>query len=227
MSAQALPIGTTLRKDGAYIIEQVLGKGGFGVTYKAIDQQLGRPVAIKEFFPANFCYRQGQGIVKMPGYTGIFDFDQYRENFFDEAKRLVKFNHPNIVKIYDAFKANNTAYFVMEFEEGQTLQEILTLKVHLSEVETIRYIKDVAHALEYIHTQGTLHRDIKPSNIIIRKSGKPVLIDFGASREVTNGNEEHTAILSHGFAPPDNMIKREEKVSLLMSTVWLQPPTIV
>jgi serine/threonine protein kinase len=211
MTTQALSIGTTLREDGAYSISEILGKGGFGITYKATDLQLGRPVAIKEFFPANFCYRQGDGIIKMPGFTGVFDFDSYRDNFFDEAKRLVKLNHPNIVKIYDAFKANNTAYFVMEFEEGRTLQEILTQKVYLTESETITYIKDVAHALEYIHKQSILHRDIKPSNIIIRTTGKPVLIDFGAAREVSDGHEEHTSILSHGFAPLEQYRKDGQK----------------
>jgi serine/threonine protein kinase len=209
MNNHALPIGTSLRDNG-YSIDQVLGQGGFGITYKAVDQ-LGRPVAIKEFYPTNFCYRQEQGVVKMPGYTGVFDFDKYREEFFNEARTLTKFDHPNIVKILDAFKANNTAYFVMPFEEGQTLQDILALKVHLSESETLKYMKEVAHALEYIHQQETLHRDIKPSNIIIRKTGKPILIDFGAARQLVDGNEEHTAILSHGFAPPEQYDKNGKK----------------
>lgn len=210
MNTHALPIGTTLREDNGYVIEQVLGQGGFGITYKAIDQ-LGRPVAIKEFFPSNFCFRQDYGVVKIPGYTGVFDFDKYREDFFDEARTLTGFDHPNIVKIWDAFKANNTAYFVMQFEEGQTLQDILSSKVYLSESETVKLLKEVGHALEYIHKQGTLHRDIKPSNIIVRKNGKPILIDFGAARKVIHGNEEHTAILSHGFAPPEQYDKSGKK----------------
>jgi serine/threonine protein kinase len=210
MNAHALPVGTTLREDNGYVIERVLGQGGFGITYKAIDQ-LGRPVAIKEFFPSNFCFRQDFGVVKMPGYTGVFDFDKYRDDFFNEARTLTRFDHPNIVKILDAFKANNTAYFVMQFEEGQTLQEILSSKLCLSEAETVKLMKEVGHALEYIHKQGTLHRDIKPSNIIVRKNGKPILIDFGAAREVIHGNEEHTAILSHGFAPPEQYDKNGKK----------------
>jgi serine/threonine protein kinase len=210
MENDALPLGTYLRDDKAYVIESVLGQGGFGITYKAKDQ-LSRPVAIKEFFPGSFCRRQNQEVIKVNGFDHIFNYHEYRDKFFDEAKRIVKLKHTNIVKVLDVFKANNTAYLVMEYEEGQTLEEMIRSKVYFNESETIKSLIDVAHALEYTHTQSILHRDVKPSNIIMRKDGKPVLIDFGAARENSSNVEEHTAILSHGFAPPEQYSKTGKK----------------
>lgn len=155
MENDALPLGTYLRDDKAYVIESVLGQGGFGITYKAKDQ-LSRPVAVKEFFPGSFCRRKDQDVIKVNGFDHIFNYDEYRDKFFDEAKRIVKLKHPNIVKVLDVFKANNTAYLVMEYEEGQTLEQIIRSKVYFNESETIRSLIDVAHALEYTHRRPTL-----------------------------------------------------------------------
>ena len=198
----ALKPGAKLRSDEAYEILSILGQGGFGITYLATSD-LYPQCAIKEFFPQQYCQRHGSKILPTPGLSEEFDFEDYRNKFLDEARQLDQFDHPNIVKIQDYFEDQNTAYFVMRFEEGSTLHQIVSEKLYLSEQEAIRIIKEVAHALQPVHEAGVLHRDIKPTNVIVRVDGSSVLIDFGAAREITDGSMVHTAILSHGFAPPE------------------------
>mgnify|MGYP000108321578 CR=1 FL=1 len=196
----ALPKGTTLL-NGRYVIEGYLGQGGFGITYKATDTRLSRPVAIKEFFLYGECVRQGKNVVPMKPQ----DYQDFRRKFIEEARILAKIKHPNKVEVYDVFEENNTAYMVMEFIEGKNLLDYL-LKDRggvMDEKEAIGYIIQVARALEAVHQAGYLHRDIKPDNIIVTRDGRAVLVDFGAARQFIAQRTTKTMnlVLTPGYAP--------------------------
>jgi serine/threonine protein kinase len=181
-----------------YTIIEVLGKGGFGITYLAdmLDTEASeknefghriqlikyKKVAIKEYFRDNFCERDHvSNSVIITDSNKKKDFDRMVDKHIKEAKTLFSINHPHIVKIIDTFKANNSAYSVMEYISGSNLQNHIELKGKLSEKEALSYIISIAEAVDYIHEKKILHLDIKPNNIILSNDGRPVLIDFGAS----------------------------------------------
>lgn len=198
-SAHLLPSGTKLRQ-GAYTVGKVLGQGGFGITYLGADVRLQRAVAIKEFFPQG-CVRKGLSVQVGGGITP-HDFQQSKQKFLEEARTLAKFNHPNIVEVYDAFEENNTAYMVMEFVRGKTLARLLQERGALPVDEALDYILQVGAALEVVHQANLLHRDIKPDNIIVTDAKRAVLVDFGAARAFTKGaTHRMTAMLTPGYAP--------------------------
>ena len=199
----ALPDGTELAGD--YRIEKVLGAGGFGVTYLASEQALDRLVAIKEYFPADFAVRTN-GAAATPRSEGCSsDYRWGLERFIEEAQTLAKFNHPNIVRVYRTFRANKTAYMALQFEEGASLKSWLKdLKRAPRQNELDRIIAPLLDALDVIHKANFLHRDIAPDNIIIRKSGDPVLIDFGAARgDIAAHSKTKTvsALVKPGYSP--------------------------
>ena len=200
-SVTSLPPKTTLQ-NGRYIIEKVLGQGGFGITYKAQDTLLNRPVAIKEFFLADGCARIGKTVQPM-GNISVQEYQDFRQKFIQEAQLLAKFNHPHIVKVHDCFEENNTAYMVMEFVEGKTLTELLEDRGGvMPEDEAVRYIKQVAEALEEVHNASYLHRDIKPDNIVVRRNGEAVLLDFGIARQfAAQKTQSMTVALTKEYAP--------------------------
>jgi len=177
----ALPSGTVLVGD--YRIERVLGAGGFGVTYLAEELALGRPVTIKEYFPSDIAAR-ADGIDVLPrSQDAAGDYNWGLERFIEEAQTLAKFNHTNIVQLHRYFRDNKTGYMVLHFEEGQSLKgwlKALGRAPRQKELDTI--LSPLLDALEMIHKADFLHRDIAPDNVIIRKSGDPVLIDFGSAR---------------------------------------------
>ena len=186
----ALPTGYNLHR---YQIEGVLGAGGFGITYKAIHEALENEVAIKEYFPAEWAYRDHNGITVRANAQGQIPareteppcYEWGLQRFLDEAKILVQVNHPGVVRVRDYFTANGTAYIVMEYEEGESLSATLQRGGILPEPELRRILGDVMPALEAVHAQGYLHRDIKPSNLYIRaSSGRVILIDFGQKNTV-------------------------------------------
>ncbi len=197
----ALQSGTELVGD--YKINRVLGAGGFGITYLADEIALGRPVTIKEYFPSDFAAR-GQSHEAAPRSEHCAgDYKWGMERFIEEAQTLAKFTHPNIVRVYRYFPANNTAYMVLHFEEGQSLKGWLkSLGRAPRQKELDAIIGPLLEALEIIHKADFLHRDIAPDNIIIRKDGAPVLIDFGSARgEIAAHSKTVSALVKPGYSP--------------------------
>jgi WD40 repeat protein/serine/threonine protein kinase len=198
----ALPDGTEL--SGDYTIRRVLGAGGFGITYLADETALSRSVSIKEYFPADFAIRDAQAAVPR-SKDCTSDYAWGLDRFLEEAQTLARFNHPHIVKVHRIFRANGTAYMVLHFEEGQSLKSWLkTLGRAPRQKEIDAILAPLLDALEAIHNTDFLHRDIAPDNIIIRKSGDPVLIDFGAARgELAAHSKTKTvsALVKPGYSP--------------------------
>lgn len=197
----ALPDGTELVGD--YRIERVLGAGGFGITYLADELALERRVTIKEYFPSDFAARANQRDASPRSQGCAGDYRWGLERFIEEAQTLARFNHPHIVRVYRYFQANNTAYMVLHFEEGQSLKGWLKgLGRAPRQRELDRILDPLLEALELIHAADFLHRDIAPDNIIIRKDGAPVLIDFGSARgEIAAHSKTVSALVKPGYSP--------------------------
>ena len=186
-----------------YIIEDVLGQGGFGITYRAHDKILDIEVAVKEFFPRGYANRNNSVSVhvSMTGGKIGSDFGKWRERFLGEARLLAKCAHiPQIVRVQDFFDANGTSYIVMEFLQGITLKKLTDERGQLSEKELIPLAIPLLQALDSVHRLGLIHRDISPDNIILMPDNTLKLYDFGASRAV-EGNHSLTVMLKHGYAP--------------------------
>jgi serine/threonine protein kinase len=201
MENRELAAGTRLQ-NGKYTIERVIGEGGFGITYYALHNDLGHHFAIKEFFIGGYCVRNTANKTLL--LQGIDDsvYDKYLQKFIAEAQTLAKLDHPNIVKVVDIFRENNTAYLVMPFIEGQTLQQLVEQEGRLEYEVAVNYIAQLSEAVDYIHQRDMLHRDIKPENIIITPANKAILIDFGSAREfIHDKTQKHTSILTQGYAP--------------------------
>ena len=190
-------------QDGKYRIEKSLGQGGFGITYLATQVNLNRQVAIKEFYPKDFCDTSQVRLTPKPGDEELVA--RFKRKFISEARNVAKLDHPNIVKIYDVFEENSTAYFVMEYVEGESL-DAMAKRGSMSEADALHYIIPIARALEYVHSENMTHLDVKPANIMVRrKNNTPVLIDFGLAKQYdrTTGGETSTSFvgLSPGYAP--------------------------
>ena len=197
----ALPAGTELVGD--FRIERVLGAGGFGMTYLAEEIALARKVTIKEYFPTDFAARLEAGVVAPRDADAATDYKWGLDRFIDEAQTLARFDHPNIVKVYRYFRANDTAYMVLGFEEGLSLKAWLkSLGRAARQRELDAVVSPLLDALEVIHAADFLHRDIAPDNIIIRKDGSPVLIDFGSARgDIAKHSRTMSALVKPGYSP--------------------------
>lgn len=208
-----LPNGYILQK-GKYKIAQVIGQGGFGITYKGfwtteVKGSLGAmrteiPVCIKEYFFKDYCSRDPQSlIVRVHSDTGKLLFNKFKEKLIKEAKILSEVHHPYIVNVLEVFEENNTAYIVMEYIAGSSLKDKLSKEGVLPEPLVLRYIKQIGEALAFVHQKNILHLDIKPSNIIIDRNNNARLIDFGVSKRYDIQEEETSTTmltLSKGFA---------------------------
>lgn len=187
-------VGKTLQR-GKYTIEQELGRGGFGITFKATHQYLGQPVVIKTL---------NESLQQDP------EFVKFQRSFQDEARRLALCVHPNIVRVSDFFIEDQLPYMVMDYIPGQTLDMVVFPDSPLSEETAIHYIRQIGAALQVVHQNNLLHRDVKPQNIILRQGTQEVvLIDFGIAREFTPGSTQtHTGMVSDGYAPIEQYLSQ-------------------
>ncbi len=186
-----------------YRIERILGRGGFGVIYLATDTNLDHLVAIKEYIPSDVATRSEDSQVHPITEDHSKMFRWGMDRFIKEARNLVKFKHPNIVRVMSVFQQNNTAYMVMEFEEGEELRSYLKRSDANTEHNLKALILPISQGLAEVHRHGFVHRDIKPANILVRKNGSPVLLDFGSARNAGRFTQQQnmTALVSAGYAP--------------------------
>lgn len=209
----ALPVGTVLSGD-QFTITEHLGAGGFGITYRAMDNVLGRTIVIKECFPEDFCARNGKNVV-VRNQAHAKPFRSIVEMFMREARALAKLRHPNIVGVHRAFEENGTAYMVLDLIEGRDLFDILdTSTSRLSPARVKDILLQLLDAIEEVHKLDLLHRDISPDNILIEASGKPVLIDFGAARgDASRHTRAVSALLvvKDGYSPQEFYVAGSEQ----------------
>lgn len=190
-------IGKTI-SNGKYTLQEEIGHGGFGVTFKAIHHYLDQIVVIKTLHESLKAER---------------NFADFQRKFRDEARRLAACVHPNIVRVSDFFIEDDRAYMVMDYIPGKTLEDIVFPDRPLPEETAIHYIKQIGSALQVVHRNGLLHRDIKPQNIILHeKTQEAILIDFGIAREFTpNETQTHTQMMSVGYAPIEQYFAQEKR----------------
>lgn len=198
----------TLLQQGKYKIVRFINNGGFGCTYEALHVELGR-VAIKEFFPRQFCIRDSATMSLVVSNEASEPLvKKLKGKFFDEARALFRMNNNGIVRVIDVFEENQTAYYAMEFIDGCSLAEIMKDEGPLKEPRALKYIRQVCKALQYVHSRHRLHLDIKPANIMINGSDDAVLVDFGSSRQYEEEGGKDTSMMmpaSVGYAPPEQM----------------------
>ena len=198
-SQYALAVGYQLHW---FQIESILGVGGFGITYLARDGNLKRSVAIKEFLPSELSVRREDSTVEPISENESETFRWGLDRFLSEARTLARFQHPNIVGVHSVFEANNTAYMVMEYEQGSSFGVVLRDPENCSEEKLRAVLMPLLDGLEQVHEAGFVHRDIKPNNLFVRNDGSPVVLDFGSARQAL-GVETRTltSLVTPGYAP--------------------------
>jgi hypothetical protein len=211
MSSQAnqpLPEGFLLEN---YTVLRVLASGGFSFVYLAHDENE-TPVAIKEFLPATLALRTSDGPSPVVPEENLATFRYGLKCFFEEGRTLATLSHPNVVRVINFFRANDTVYLVMRYERGRTLQEHIHKRIGPIKEDWIRgTFTQLLNGLREVHTNKLLHLDIKPGNIYVRNDGNPVLIDFGAARQtLTVDGLKLPPMYTPGFASPEHHHEREK-----------------
>ena len=193
--------GTIL--EGKYLIGNVIGEGGFGITYIGLNTTLSKRVAIKEFYPSGAANRTGsEDVIVTRGKESFFQKGVQR--FLEEAKNVATFGEEDgIVDIVDYFQANNTAYMVMEYLEGETLKQYIERNGLFPVNQIISLMIPLMRSLAAVHSQGVVHRDISPDNIMYHRLKKLKLMDFGSARYYTNEERQMSIVLKQGFAPEE------------------------
>ena len=199
-----LPPGTILCH-GTYRTDYALGRGGFGITYRAFDQNLQKAVAIKEFFPQDYALReQTTGLLKVPSTQKQGTYQRGLERFLREGRLLASLDHPGVVRVFNSFQERGTAYLVMELVDGITLRDELNRQSNrkLSPERVKKIFSELVDALDNVHQKKVYHLDISPDNVMLTKDEKRVvLIDFGASRQGLGG--QTTQAFKEAYAPPE------------------------
>ena len=195
-----LSSGVTLR-NGKYTIEKMLGTGGFGITYLAtrltiIKDDLGEintevKVAVKEFFMKDYCNRDPLSLfISIPSVGSKDMVEKFKKKFIKEANNIAELRHPHIIKVLEVFEENGTAYYAMEYVDGVSLNQVVKQRGALPEAEALKYIRQIADALDFIHQKRMNHLDVKPANILLKKNGDVVLIDFGLAKQYDEAGEQ-------------------------------------
>lgn len=210
--AMALPNYILL--NNRYILLGVIGAGGFGVTYRALDLTTKQVCAMKEYVPAGVAIRRPDGLLcaDSGAKNGIYQHGKFR--FMEEAYMLQKLNYmPSTATIRDCFEENNTAYYVMDFIQGRTIKEILVRQGRMDLAPALNVLCSVAEALDQIHrTAHIIHRDISPENIMLTSNGEVKLLDFGSAKfEAKRAHENFTVVLKSGYAPPEQYTSDADK----------------
>ena len=205
---QLLPDGHQLLN---YRISSVLSCGGFSIVYLAYDEN-DQPVAIKEYLPAQLALRKEGAALPSIAEENLATFRYGMRCFFEEGRALATLAHPNVVRVLNFFRANETVYLVMRYERGRTLHEHIHVRRGTVRENFIRHVFTLLlNGLREVHAQKLLHQDIKPANIYIRNDGTPVLIDFGAARQTFSvGAPKLNPMFTPGFAPPEQYRDREQ-----------------
>ena len=209
-----LPVRTILH--GTYKIERYLSSGGFGNTYVVTNVQFGETRAIKEFYLKGLCQRERHSTtVSVSNSENTVGFNQQCEKFKKEARRLRGLDNPHIVKVYDLFEENGTAYYVMDYVDGENLSTRLArTNTPLPEKTVLNYLNQILDGLQAIHNAGMLHLDIKPANIMVDNNDVVKLIDFGASKQQTSADGVTTTTgvyYTNGYAPIEQIAQSYDK----------------
>ncbi|MCF6282444.1 MAG: serine/threonine protein kinase [Candidatus Polarisedimenticolaceae bacterium] len=195
----SLPAGTIL---DCYVIMKLIASGGFSLIYLAEDIDTQHEVVIKEFLPKKLAQRDDKGHLKIINEEQIDQLNRGRKLFYSEAKVLASLHHPNIVKVRGFFLDNNTGYLVMDYERGKNLASyIKRRKGGLSSRFLLTVFPPLLEALSLIHSRNMLHLDIKPGNIHLRAGGNPLLLDFGAVRQLSEEQHRRGQVVTPGFSP--------------------------
>ena len=195
-----------------YKIDQIIGQGAFGITYLAEDVNLDRKVAIKEYMPAQLAIRAEDHSAQPVSTEDAEKYFWGKERFLNEARLLADVEHPSVVQVLSVFETNNTAYMVMQYERGESLDNILKRHGTLDQNQLLEVLYPIMEGLEYIHSRNIIHRDVKPSNIYIREEGPPVLLDFGsARRSLQTRTAQLTSLVTPGYAPIEQYGERASK----------------
>ncbi|QDQ26549.1 serine/threonine protein kinase [Chitinimonas arctica] len=194
-----------------YTIVKQLSAGGFSIVYLAHDEH-DQPVAIKEYLPNALALRSEGERVMATSADNLALFRHGMKCFFEEGKTLAQIRHPNIVKVVNFFRANETVYMVMEYERGRTLQKEIQLTDGGVKENLILYVfAHLLNGLREVHLNKMLHLDIKPANLYIRRDGSPVLLDFGSARDALSPSiNKFTPMYTPGFASPEQYADRDK-----------------
>ena len=213
---QHLHPNTTLQ-GGRYKIKDVLGQGGFGITYLAKDNSLGVYVAVKEFFMKDLCSRDEVTQTMCSSGGSLKQVERYREKFIKEARNLSRLHHLHIISVIDVFEENGTVYYSMPYLKGGSLQDYVKSRGPLTEVEAMKIIRQIADALKYMHeVEHICHYDVKPSNILLDDRGNAMLIDFGIAKNYDESGHETSTTpigMSEGYAPIEQYQQNVEEFS--------------
>ena len=205
---RALPEGSRVDK---YRIVRTLASGGFSIVYLAHDEK-DTPVVIKEYLPSTLAVRTAAGAPPTIASDDVARFRYGMKCFFEEGRALARLQHPNVVRVLNFFRANDTVYLVMRYERGRSLQSHIQNRKELPDEVWVRAtFAQLLNGLREVHTNKLLHLDIKPANVFLRSDGSPLLIDFGAARQTLSAEGvKLPPTYTPGFAAPEQYARKGE-----------------